>query len=100
MPSPWPYGSCAWRPTADSCWHGPWQSLERLRNALLEGGFEHTDFGDNGLDVFVRGDIECWVEHADACGRDLVATDTSHLLGRALFDGDVIARGQGAINGG
>ena len=56
-----------------------------------EGRAQDAALGDDGGDVFRRGDVEGGVLDADAVGRDLDAVDVGDLAGGALFDGDEVA---------
>src|SRR5579859_5526799 len=56
-------------------------------------------FGEDGSDVFVGRDVEGGVSSVNV-GRDADAFDLGDFVGGAFFDGNVVAGGNGKIEGG
>src|ERR1700754_2460865 len=73
---------------------------ERLTNILLIHRFNHTAFRDDAADEPRGRDIERRVVDCDAVRGRLSAETMGDFGGGALFDGNLVAGGEGEIEGG
>src|SRR5438094_373821 len=69
-------------------------------NRLAAHRLNDTALGDDGPNEPCWSDVECWIIDVDAVGSGLAAEAVGDFLAGALFDGNLVAAGDGEVESG